>query len=57
MCIFRCKHNYEDDITKSEIQKHDFEQDKIKHHIWSRITNIQVFDRKWPSFTEKFSEK
>ena len=33
MCIFRCKHNYEDDITQTEIQKHDFEQDKIKDHI------------------------
>jgi len=33
MCIFGCKHNYEDDITTSEIQKHDFEKDKIKDHI------------------------
>ena len=33
MCILGCKHNYEDDITTSEIQKHDFERDKIKDHI------------------------
>ena len=33
MCIFGCKHIYEVDITKTEIQKHDFERDKIKHHI------------------------
>ena len=53
MCNIGCKHNDEDDITQTEIQKHDFERDKIKDNIWSRITNIQVFDRKWPCFTEK----
>ena len=33
MCFFGCKHKYEDDVTKTEIQKHDFERDNIKDHI------------------------
>ena len=33
MCFFGCKHKYEDDVTKTKIQKHDFERDNIKDHI------------------------
>ena len=54
MCFFGCKHKYEDDVTKTKIQKHDFERDNTKDHIWSRITKIIILDRKWPIFIEKY---